>query len=289
MQKRFFSLSFIFLFLAIFLLGCTALPGSARGDQNSTTNYSELERRIAAEGQDTNTTRPNYFGELLTQKVFGQLPPFPGDFYQFRLLMKLGKLTNASILGPEYWKQPEFYPEFEDQGVPIMREPPAGRFGAFGYGSFPAEIVILTTAGSSVTTTFYMHTSWLVETYQGMGFAPVFPASGSLLLSSFPDENKTVVQNSTLAAQYFDVKVSPDYILLEPAFPTFSANWTQKIDVTITVKPNTPPGRYLVGIDAVSPPDAKSDEWLLKYKNKYTTAGGTSVGAPWYSAYIEVR
>jgi len=293
-MKRSFAI-FSLLILSIFLFGCLNLGGNASNLSNSTTANGGIDPRFAKLGvrltiaeRNFTSVRPEYFGPF-TSQVFSKLPPMPRDFYEIDLLVTKGLWSNTSYITRDYWIQPEFYPEFEAQGVELMLNPPTGRFGAFGYGTYPSELVVLTYPGAHISTAFFVHTSWLVETYQGMGFELVYPANGFLRSSDFPNsDNRTVTQDQQVVRRYIRGRMSPSYAVFGPAYPAFDENWAHKIEVNLDIDPNTPPGRYIVGADIVAPPADKAEEWFTQYKSRYTSAGGTGIGTPWFSMFIEV-
>lgn len=248
---------------------------------------SDLESRIERELAQAkiNQQRPDY----LPGAMFQELPPFPKDFYQMRVLVHYGRITDLSKIGPEYWMQPEWYPDFEKIGVPLLQNPPKDRWAAVGYGIYPGDAVVTTSSGESVTLYTYLRSSYLVETYQGMQLVPIYPDSGTIETGyEFPDGTKTVNQNPESVKNYFDVSFEPNLFVLEPSFPIFKDGYIKRIVTKIDVAPNTPPGKYIIGIDIVSPPKEQVDEWIWEYKNLYTSAGMTQVGRPWYRAFIEI-
>ncbi len=285
-------------FTGLFTFGsanATATPGAVNLSASPTsaaiptTDYPpELYARLKAyqSAPDAVSKRPAYFGSI-TDEIFKELPSFPKDFYVIKLLFELGKVTDPSKITIDYWKQPEFYPQFEEQGVSMMTNPPKGRWGAFGYGSYPSETVVLSPKQGTFKVHFFLHTSWLVQTYQGLSLSASFPASATLQKTSFPDNTKSIVQDASVVRDYFDVDVSPSVILLEPAFPVFKPEWTQMVTVTVKVK-NPPSGKYAIGINAGAAPAEKANEWLWKYKTNYVGGAGHSIGMPWYTIYIDV-
>lgn len=230
--------------------------------------------------------RPDYLPSI----VFSKLPPMPKDFYVVDLLVDKGIFTDVNRIEEAYWKQPEFYPTFEDQGVELYQHPPQGRWAAFGVGSYPSELIVLSPRNNQFEVAFMMYTSWLVETYQGTKFNYGFPKSGNILLSDFPDGSRDVIQDPAVVKEYFDVEITPNEILLEPAFPLFEKNWVQKIKVKVKVK-DAPPGKYLIGVGSEAPSKEKADEWLWKYKNRYTDAAVSygGIGRPWFSIFIDIQ
>ncbi len=293
-NSRSFAIFSLLILSSVFLFGCLNSGGTSNSPNSTSANntadsrFARLGERLSIAERNFSSVRPEYFGPY-TSRVFSKLPPMPRDFYEIDLLVTKGLWSNTSYLTRDYWIQPEFYPQFEEQGIDLMLNPPTGRFGAFGYGTYPSELVVLTYPGAKINTAFFVHTSWLVETYQGMGFDFVYPPNGFLRSSDFPnDTNRTVTQDPQVVRRYIRGTISPSNVLLAPAYPVFDENWAQKIDVNLDIAPDTPPGRYLAGVDIVAPPQEKADEWFNQYRTRYTSSGGTGIGTPWFSMFIEV-
>ncbi|MEM4255270.1 MAG: hypothetical protein QXR53_02985 [Candidatus Norongarragalinales archaeon] len=286
-------------FLGVLLLGC--VQGGEANSANETQSiptpeltsaeqelvkYPELAGFIKSYQQvGAPAQRPDYLPSI----VFSKLPPFPRDFYSVDLLVENGIFSDMKLIEEAYWKQPEFYPEFERQAVLAYQKPPTDRWAAFGIGSYPSEVGILSPRNNVFEVNFFIHTSWLVQTYQGTRFNYGFPAKGELLKSDFPDGTRNVTQDPEVVAKYFDVEITPREILLEPAFPVFEPNWVQKITVRVKVK-DAPPGRYYIAIGSQSPSKEKADEWLWKYKTRYTDAANSFGGViqPWLGIFIDI-
>ena len=263
----------------------TATPSLTAAEQELL-KYPELAGYLQAyQNIGTPAQRPDY----LPSVVFSKLPPFPKDFYSIALLVRLGKFTDMNKIGEAYWKQPEFYPQFIEQGVSLYQHPDTGRWTAFGLGATPSEVVVLNPRSGEIDLAFFMFSSWTVQTYQGMMLNYDFPKSSELVYSQFPDTSKNLTQDPDKVRQYFDVEITPKEILLQPNFPVFEKDWTQKISVKIRVK-NAPPGRYGIGIGSQPPSQEKADEWLWTYKERYTSGAGiaANVGRPWDSIFIDI-
>ena len=246
----------------------------------------ELEKRIAAELNAGNRieVRPDYLPDVM----FAQLPDFPTDFYSVRTLVRSGRIADLEELEPRYWQQPEFFPKFEEIGVPLLQNPPEGRWGAYGLASYPAESIATIEAGDSIDLYFFMRSNYLVETYQGVSLKPYFPNYLDISTGiEMPDGTKEVRQENV--AGYFTVDTSPEVFLLEPNFPLFRINGTKKIKVTITVDPSTPEGNYIVALTTGDLPEEQEQVWLKRYLTKYVGAGMTKLDRPYYAAFINVK
>ncbi len=251
--------------------------------------YSEaLEERLAKElSNETRTeSRPDY----LPAAMFSRLPGFPEDFYRVKTLIELGRIVDLENLGPEYWMQPEFFPHFEDIGVPLLQQPPEDRWGAYGIAVYPADSVSTIVAGESLDIYFFIKSNYLVETYQGINFEVKYPDSATIESGfEMPDGTKNVRQNSSEVEAYFDVKIDKNPFILEPNFPIYNVNGTRKIRITVTVSEDTPPGNYVVTLDTGNVPEEHEQKWLKEYLNLYTSGGMTKIDRPYYQAFIQIK
>jgi len=217
--------------------------------------------------------------------VFQNLPPYPKDMREIYELVYYRKINDLSIINESYYKNPEFYPGWYYTGKDTFLNPPINRFGAFGYGCYPADTIAFVKPGQALKLTTFIKSGWVVETFQGMQLIPTFPSSANSSYMGW-----SVEQDPEKVKDYFIIDIEPDVFLLEPAFPVFLEGWARKITVDIKIKPNTPPGRYVIGIMPVNPPQEYSDKWLLKYKLRYVDIGSSpgSIGRPCYQVFIEV-
>ncbi|MCX6777807.1 MAG: hypothetical protein NT157_02885 [Candidatus Micrarchaeota archaeon] len=262
----------------------TNITGQANQTNESETEpllqYIEEQMRAREEMKVRKTDLPAIF--------FQNLPPWPEDLYKIRSLVYYGKIMNLVDLEEKYYKQPEFIPTF-DSVVPLIKDPPRGRQGVVGYGAYPADTRVTTSAGSEFTVATFFYTGWLVQTYQGIKVVTTYQATAEM---PYSDLNGTyaVTQDPNKTAEYFEVSFDPGQFLIEPTFPIMDSNWIQKVKVSVKVKENTPQGRYVIGVVPVSPDEDKSLEWMLSVKhNGYVPAGGMSkVSRPLYQMDVTV-
>ena len=243
----------------------------------------EIETRLAsAEGlKQRKTNLPAIF--------FRNLPPFPEDFYRMRILVVYGKISDLGIVGEEYWKQPEFIPGFEENAVRLISQPQTGRWGAFGYGAYPADTEVTTSAGQEFSVNTFFHSSWLVETFQGIKPVIVYNENNTMPSQDLQGSS-VVVQDPEKVKGYFDVKTTPETMVLGPTYPVLDKDWIQGLKVTVKVKDGTPPGRYVIGVNIGQPPADFNDQMLKKYLNLYTTGGSAvGVGRPFYQIAVTVK
>jgi hypothetical protein len=192
---------------------------------------------------------PEYFSLQSEEEIFADLPPIAKDFSEIAYLLANGKYFAIGFLEEEYYKQPEFYPNFKEYGLRYWMQPDPKYWTPHGCGSYPAEQWATIKKSDEFVGVVFFYTSWGVQTFQGL----------------------TLMPNSE-ARKYFDIEITPQTFLLEPAFPKFYENWAYKIVIRGKPKPDTPPGTYQIGINVESPPADKRAEWEFKYRNIYFDA-----------------
>ena len=281
--------------LLLVALICTLLIGisactniESREETKDEKSYSSsLEERISAEisGEDQISVRPDY----LPEEMFSRLPTFPEDFYQVRELVWLGKITDLGSLSSAYWMQPEFFPKFEETGLPLLQNPPDDRWGAYGIAVYPGDSVSTIVAGESLDLYFFIKSGYLVETYQGIKLGVSYPTSANIESAvELADGSKAVQQDPTEVSEYFKTIIDPDLFMLEPNFPVYNLEGTKMVKITIQVSEDTPAGNYVIGVDTGEVPAEYEQDWLMEYLNLYTSGGMTKLDRPYYQAFISV-
>lgn len=238
-----------------------------------------------------NYVRPKYcLGTICIQpEVFESLPDYPTDFIEIDLLIEHSKIPilenfTEGVPDENYYQQPEFYPTWESKGTEDFLSPTPGYFAMKGLGAYPGDMVIKPVkAGQDLIAITFFHSGWGVIKWQGMGLEIIYPSEGSTEMGRF-----RVSQYPSKVKDYFDVKVEPRNILLEPSYPVFYPGWTQKVKFDIHINENTPPGKYLIGISAGSPPPELSAKWLKELRLRYTEGGIAGIGRANYQIFIEV-
>lgn len=287
MKTRIMAASSIFLLLAIGMLLAGCGTETTKAPVREQVYDEELEARIRAaeEGMEQISERPDY----LPPAMFQELPDFPSDFYRVRTLVRTGRITDLESLEPRYWLQPEFFPKFEEIGVPLLLNAPRDRWGAYGISSYPGDSISNIVAGDTLELYFFIKSSYLVETYQGVSLEPVFPRDTEIAEGvKFPDGTTKVLQKPEDVEKYFDIEVSPNPFILEPNFPIYRVNGTRKIRIRITAKPDTPPGNYVIGFDTGTVPKEYEQRWLKQYLNLYAGTSMTKIERPFYQAFFTV-
>ena len=229
--------------------------------------------------------RVDYYG--LPAAMFSKLPPMPGDFKAIKALFEQNRWVKP--VPPEYYGQPEWYPTFESIGVRVIKNVSTSRFGGNGYMVYPSDSVLYMHPGDSMLRQFWVRSGFVVITYQGMSWAPVYPASAKLLgVYSLADGSRTVAQDPVLASTYFTVEITPNEYVLPPDFPMFAANATVEMQINVTVHPGTPVGNYAIGIDTVPVSAGAEQAWTETYLTRYTSGGMINADRPKYLIFVSV-
>ena len=190
---------------------------------------------------ESNYIRPTYNG--IDPIVFNDLPDIPENFTIIKRYIYEGQIKDLSKVTDQMYKQPEFYPTWERNGIGWFTNHDYSRWGVHGYGFFPGEIgynVINMSTNDEIIIHSFLHTSWGIETWQGLRLIPEY------------DTN------------YFNVDVTPTEVLLDPTFPKFYIGWAHRVVLTVTAIKPVPEGTYTISIKFGVPSSKTSDEWMWK-------------------------
>ncbi len=129
------------------------------------------------------------------------------------------------------WKYPDYYPTWSSTGIKRYTDHDYSRWILMGYGAAPGSAAqhAQLKKGDRVEFDTIIYSSFGVESAQGLKLIPVY------------DD------------RLFKATVSPDEILLEPNFPIFEYNWTQKVRLNIESLDIISPGRYDFKFAVISP------------------------------------
>ena len=218
--------------------------------------------------------------DYLPYIMFKELPLFPKDFYAKRVLYRYGLIEmDPNDITPEYWKQPEWFPRFEESTLNLLQNAPVDRYGVCCFGIYPADAFIKLEVGETEPYTFTKYTlirsAPLVELYQGVRLDSYYPKEGKVEKDITPwQENPKIefVQDPEIAKKYIHISIDPEQFLLDPSFPIYKREYIKLITMAITIDPEIPKGNYIVGFDTVAPDEGVSKEWMLKYPGGYNDA-----------------
>ena len=286
-------LSIVFLFCL--LAGCAQkkpeTPTTTPAAQPNATSNETVP--LVPEGVKFGTIDRSWYG--ISLEIFKNIPPYAEDFGSTKVAMERGLITETCNMSEAYWKQPEFYPNFEREpnsgkigvGLNWFRAPPKGRWGIVGYGAYPSDVFVTISPGDTLSLCMFFHTSWGIETYQGLGFGASYPA----VSHENADPNSAILntQNSSEVVNYFEVTITPGYALMEPTFPIFSKDWAKKLEFGIRAKPGTPPGSYAIALDVIKPPADVEDAWITEHLAYYIGSSTSyGVGRPMFRVFVNV-
>jgi hypothetical protein len=269
------------------------------GSKNTNPYSKELTALIDAELSDAKNqvSRPDY----LPKEMFSELPKFPSDLYQRRVLLKYNLIEYTGWEpGSEYWLQPEWSNNFESIWLPLIQNPPVNRWGAAGYSVNPGDVLVQVIRGkdfegTSLKSFTYLRSGPLIQTYQGITINTFFPASGSIAegFATFSDRTKIATNPSDLS-KYINVsveiidevpdRVSGNTVVIEPSFPIFKKGYAVKLVIRADLSKDIPAGKYVIGVSL----DAPTKEYLT-IGTKYKPGGDVGIGRPWYQMFIEVN
>ncbi len=217
--------------------------------------YKLFERAAKYFGKDIEYVK-KYFGLNSEEEIFAELPKPAEDFSEIAYLFASGKFFAIGLLKPEYYLQPELYPNFKINGLNYWTKPDPRYWTPHGYGSYPSEQwdTLSLSERKEFTGVVFVQTGWGVQTYQGVSLLPD---------SEF--------------VKHFDVEITPQNFLLEPAWPKFHKNWAQRVLITGKAKPGTPPGNYNLTMNVYPVPKELREKWEFEHKNLYFDAAVSSV------------
>ena len=262
--------------VAVFAIGCIddVVPAFNNSDETKTNVELDAEfddylikykqRRLF--GDNISYVNRSVYG--LSLRIFEELPIMPADFLRKTYLIKVGRSFDIEGLGPEYWKQPEFDPEFSRSGLKYWQDWSRSGFvknhwTTMGIRSYPYSQYVETVPGNSFNVTLFISADWSVETYQGLRIRPVW-------IDSAVSQSGGVLNSTPGAGDYINVNVTPVEFLLGPAFPKFTYDWTKRVVFTGKVDNNTPDGLYILSVDVGPPSKENSDVWFLNNLNLYS-------------------
>jgi hypothetical protein len=239
--------------------------------------------------------------------TFSKLPPMPFDFLPVTNKFKLSQLP-ADRVTEEYYKQPEFYPNW-DFGQERYLAPKEQGYLTYGYGAYPSEYLSSMGSNDEAEVTFFAMQDFESQRYIGVRITPEYPNEVSLRQNIFIDNSKNVTQNVSYVMEHLKiVSITPSEFMLEPAYnqyqivwnpsgsmkevietqPMFSNNWVQKVTVRFKTQ-NLKAGRYAVVFNFQPPSDSFSLNQSSKYLTFYMEAG-TGVTAGWsFGVFFDVK
>lgn len=152
-----------------------------------------------------------------------------------------GSFHDPFFFSREDYLQPEFYGNFESEGIKYWTAPTPNYYGAVGFGAFPQEQVISLLPGESKRMRVFLHAGYGIRTTQGMSLHPRYghPLDAERVQVELPEDVRTG-------------------FILGPSFPKFSKEWARPIEVEISVSPHSAPGTITISFVS-NPPDSQAE------------------------------
>lgn len=248
----------------------------------------------------TGDYRPTYnnMSDEEYEWIFGNLPPFPDDFYSLVTLVYEGKVTDFSRIGKEYWLQPEFYTSWYGLYEKYYLNNSKESWCPEGYGCFPLLKEANAEKGTTIVADTYFRTGVGVESYQGMVIRPTIPNTAKNVLGETVFE-----QNPKEVSKYFNIKIkNPDneifnsfkdnlfshnveeddwFVVLKPTYSEitdkygnyiryegFPDDWVRLLNYEIEISPDCPSGNYVFSIDIIEPSFSINQEFYFSTEHE---------------------
>lgn len=233
---------------------------------------------------------------------FGELPPFPEDFFYIAQLIFDGRLTDYDRVPMDYFLQPEFYPgwftSFPNSSY-MKPEEWVGYWTPEGYGCYPTIKEVSTSArGETIVITTFLKAGYDINSYQGLIVRPYLPDLAVGLLGGILFEQSDIQKNYISVniknpdnklylsfkdkISYDNVQESDWMVILEPThlFITdkygtivgetgFNENWVKVVEIEITIAPDAPSGDYVVALEIIEPCHEINQEFYFAQDHDY--------------------
>lgn len=298
-----------------------AEPGEPRYDYTQGATVIPIEDREAEYNDITGDFRPKYPGmdEEDYENLFGDLPPFPEDFFSTVALIYEGKVTDYERIDESYWKQPEFYSGWYNSVNETYINHDYNYWTPEGYGVFPLIKEVRANVGTEIYITAYLRTGFGTEAYQGLIVRPYFPDVAKSLIGNTLFEQDVNYINSVLDVRiqnedneifnsfkddisYNNVEPEDWFVILEPTFKQigngtvkgFPNNWVRTFNIGINISKDTEPGMYCIALKPVTPCFDINQEFYLSREHEYYGASYFPAGrylrteTPHFQVMLEV-
>lgn len=218
------------------------------------------------------------------EDIFSQLPPIPKDFSKVAYGVATGQLYQVGLLGPEYYKQPEFYTFVDEETGSVNRhfaflgitDPNLQYWGDNGAQTYPSDqyTSISFSKDETFTAAVFVTNAWNIQNYVGMNFVADKEAS-----------------------KYFDITISEDttgkpYFLLGPTFPRFHKDWATKMVIQGKLKKGLSyadiPHSITIGLNPVAPPKELNEKWADEHTAVYAPYGFLKPSDNYINLHIDI-
>jgi hypothetical protein len=298
-------------------------PGEPRYDYTTGATIIPVKDRDAEYNDITGDFRPKYPGmdEEDYENFFGELPPFPEDFFNIVSLIYEGKITDFQRIDESYWKQPEFYSGwYKSVNDSYINNDPK-YWTPQGYGIFPLIKEVKAKVGTTIDVTAYLRTGFGTSSYQGLILRPYLPnesisLTGTVLFEQIEKAEQYIKPridepDNAIYNEFKDnltnnnIAESDWFVILEPTYQKIHKNgneteigfpydWVKPFNLEIEIASSTPPGMYCVAIKPDTPCFSINQEFYLSreheyYGSLYYPAGGIlRTVTPHFQVMLEV-
>lgn len=166
--------------------------------------------------------------------VFQNLPPVPFCFSTIVEAYHSHSFSDAYFFDKAFYLQPEFYPTFQEAGLPYWTNHPVGRIGLVGLGFYPATQKVFVSKNQSSQSRAFIHTSFGVRAFRSVRLSAQF-------------ENPADNEWATVSLD----ETSSTGFVLGPTYPIFDSSWARPVDISIQFSPDAPQKDYPVRISVV--------------------------------------
>jgi len=276
----------------------------------------------------TNDYRPRWKNATDEQylQIFGHLPKFPQDFYRKYSLFMQGQLTDYDRLGPEYWRQPEFYGMTQQMFNIYMTQHP-GQWTPGTVGCKPTFREVELEKGATVSLSTFFHASIVAQAYQGAIFYAYLPdaainydnvrvftqpegAADHIHFKITEPENDSIYESKmfqqNMTGLYQNVGPGERFVLFYPTYYVvdklgkkenqgYQEGWCYRVTVKITVDTDCPAGTYDVAVDIKNPstPIIQEFNWVMSsapyYGMFYSATREWRPVCPFFQIIVVVR
>lgn len=252
----------------------------------------------------TQDYRPVYEGlpEHKYGWYFGDLPPFPEDFFYIAQLIFDGKLTDYDRVPMAYFLQPEFYPgwftSFPNSSY-MKPEDWVGYWTPEGYGCYPTIKEVSTRVrGKTVMVTTFLKAGYDINAYQGLIVRPYLPdyavgllggilfeqsdAQKKYLSVNIANPDNELYESFKDQIAYDNVGESDWMLILEPTHlyvkdkygevieeTGFNENWVKVVELEITIDKDAPAGDYIIALKIDAPCHEINQEYYFAQDHEY--------------------
>jgi len=246
---------------------------------------------------NSNKLRPLYFDCEFQAAWLAELPEMPADFWDTQALFLYGFVPSfkGKILNKSYWAQPEWFPNLDNNIAKITSNrryiAETGRWPItiWGSGIYPSEFYVKTGPGANLTVYTWIKNLAIQWKYEGVGLEPFYPAYEKIEDTRGGFDFDEIMQDPGYAAGNIELAVSPDELLLSPAYPVLEDGYVHMVRVDVRLSDDIKPGRYIAGFKAGSPSEEFSEDMRLEHGFGYTDPIGEFATSPRkYKLFIEV-